>query len=64
MAAEGTRTAKVVVRACIYPATRYMQDSPVQRGMVKHLCHWPWSRRSGGIYFWNDASILGMRKML
>ena len=39
-----------------------MHNNPVKRGLVKHPGHWPWSSRR--FYFWNDASILGMDKML
>jgi putative transposase len=40
----------------------YMHNNPVRRGPVKHAGDWPWS--SWRLYFWNDASILGMDKML
>jgi putative transposase len=40
----------------------YMHNNPVRRGLVKHPGGWPWS--SWRFYFWNDASILGMDKML
>jgi hypothetical protein len=42
----------------------YMYNNPVKRGLVKHPGDRPWSRRGGRFYFWNDASILGMDKML
>jgi hypothetical protein len=41
-----------------------LHNNPVKRGVAKHPGGWPWSRRSGGFYLWNDASILGMDKML
>ena len=40
----------------------YMHNNPVKRGLLKHPGDWPWS--SWRFYFWNDASILGMDKML
>jgi hypothetical protein len=40
----------------------YMHNNPVRRGLVKHPGGRPWS--SWRFYFWNDASILGMDKML
>ena len=40
----------------------YMHNNPVKRGLVKHPGDWPWS--SWRFYFCNDASILGMDKML
>jgi hypothetical protein len=42
----------------------YMQNNPVKRGLVKHPGDWRWSRRGGRFDFWNDASILGIDKML
>jgi hypothetical protein len=39
-------------------------NNPVKRDLVKHPGDWPWSRRGGGFYLWDDASILGMDKML
>jgi REP element-mobilizing transposase RayT len=42
----------------------YMHNNPVKRGLVKQPGDWPWSRRGGRFYFWNDASILGMDKMV
>jgi hypothetical protein len=40
----------------------YMHDNPVKRGLFKHPGDWLWS--SWRFYFWNDASILGVDKML
>jgi hypothetical protein len=40
----------------------YMHNNPVKRGLVKHPGDRPWS--SWRFFFWNDASILGMDKML
>jgi hypothetical protein len=40
----------------------YMHNNAVKRGLVKHPGDWPWS--SWRFDFWNDASILGMDKML
>ena len=38
------------------------RNNAVKPGLVKHPGDWSWW--SWGFYFWNDASILGMRKML
>ena len=40
----------------------YMHNNPVKRGLVKEPGDWPWS--GWRFYFWNDASTLGMGKML
>jgi hypothetical protein len=40
----------------------YMHNNPLKRGLAKHPGDWPWS--SWRFCFWNDASILGMDKML
>ena len=41
----------------------YMHNNPVKRGPVKRLGGWPWSRRGGRFYLWNDASILDTDEM-
>jgi hypothetical protein len=40
----------------------YLLSNPAKRGLVKHPGDWPWS--TWRFYFWNDASILAMDKML
>jgi hypothetical protein len=40
----------------------YVQNNPVQRGLVKDSGDWP--RSSWRFHRWDDGSILGMDKML
>jgi hypothetical protein len=42
----------------------YTRNNAVRRGLVKYPSDRPWSRRGGRFYFWNDASMSGMDKML